>query len=78
MKVGNPCEGGCWETMMRTVKRVLCYSSRPLTHVPINVTEDEPLTQNHFILGSANRVQTPSIYDKPNTNLRNQRSLWSS
>lgn len=81
---GNPSEGGYWERMEKSVKRVLNFAfkgntvrvetlrsvlceamhvinSRPLTHVPINLEDDEPLTTNHFIIGAANRVQTPSI-----------------
>lgn len=92
---GNPSEGGCWERMVKSVKRVLNFTfkgkhvkvetlrsvlceamnivnSRPLTHVPINVEEDEPLTPNHFILGTANRIQTPSNDDNVNVNLRKQ------
>ncbi|XP_017476643.1 PREDICTED: uncharacterized protein LOC108366690 [Rhagoletis zephyria] len=36
-------------------------NSRPLTHLPISVDQDEPLTPNHFLLGTANTAQTPSI-----------------
>ncbi|XP_067634860.1 uncharacterized protein [Eurosta solidaginis] len=36
-------------------------NSRPLTHLPISADQEEPLTPNHFLLGSANSAQTPSI-----------------
>lgn len=36
-------------------------NSRPLTHLPIAPDQEEPLTPNHFLLGSANTAQTPSI-----------------
>ncbi|XP_036319927.1 uncharacterized protein LOC118734312 [Rhagoletis pomonella] len=36
-------------------------NSRPLTHLPISVDQEEPLTPNHFLLGSANTMQTPCI-----------------
>lgn len=35
-------------------------NSRPLTHLPISVDQEEPLTPNHFLLGTANTAQTPS------------------
>lgn len=34
-------------------------NSRPLTHVPVTIDEEEPLTPNHFLLGTANSTQTP-------------------
>ncbi|XP_017469917.1 PREDICTED: uncharacterized protein LOC108361720 [Rhagoletis zephyria] len=35
-------------------------NSRPLTHLPVTAEQEEPLTPNHFLLGSANTAQTPS------------------
>lgn len=32
-------------------------NSRPLTHVPVNVLEENPLTPNDFLLGDANQIQ---------------------
>ncbi|XP_054091903.1 uncharacterized protein LOC105220591 [Zeugodacus cucurbitae] len=34
-------------------------NSRPLTHLPITVDQEQPLTPNDFILGAANTAQTP-------------------
>ncbi|XP_065365551.1 uncharacterized protein LOC135958583 [Calliphora vicina] len=34
-------------------------NSRPLTHLPVSPEDEEPLTPNHFLLGSANTAQTP-------------------
>lgn len=73
----NPEAGGCWERMVRSVKRVLAVTlhevapqvetlrsllieaanlvnSRPLTHVPVESSESEPLTPNHFLIGTSN------------------------
>lgn len=36
-------------------------NSRPLTHLPIESSESEPLTPNHFLLGCPNVVQTPVV-----------------
>ena len=38
-------------------------NSRPLTHLPISTHEEEPLTPNHFLLGSPNAALT--IYQCP-------------
>lgn len=35
-------------------------NSRPLTHLPIENYESEPLTPNHFLLGCPNYIQTPA------------------
>ncbi|XP_036329813.1 uncharacterized protein LOC118741953 [Rhagoletis pomonella] len=82
----NPAEGGAWERMVQSVKRVLrrtlkevaprehtlnCFlieaenviNSRPLTHLPISVDQEQPLTPNDFLLGCANTVQTPVAAD---------------
>ena len=34
-------------------------NSRPLTHLPLSHEDEEPLTPNHFLLGSPNTAQTP-------------------
>lgn len=36
-------------------------NSRPLTHVPISIDEEEPLTPNHFLLGTSNSTQTSNM-----------------
>ncbi|XP_065361898.1 uncharacterized protein LOC135955477 [Calliphora vicina] len=36
-------------------------NSRPLTHLPISPHEEEPLTPNHFLIGSGNVANTPSV-----------------
>ncbi|XP_054085566.1 uncharacterized protein LOC128921580 [Zeugodacus cucurbitae] len=38
-------------------------NSRPLTHLPLSPDQDEPLTPNHFLLGTANTAQTPAVND---------------
>ncbi|XP_067635009.1 uncharacterized protein [Eurosta solidaginis] len=78
----NPAEGGAWERMVRSIKRVLqqtikevkprehtfnCFlieaennvDYRSLTHLPIDAKQEQPLTPNGFLLGSANTAQTP-------------------
>lgn len=82
----NPEAGGCWERLVRSVKRVLSVTmtetaprvetlrsllieaanivnSRPLTHLPVDCDDDEPLTPNHFLLGTTNSTQTPGPLD---------------
>lgn len=39
-------------------------NSRPLTHLPVENDEEEPLTPNHFLLGSSNSTQTPGPFDE--------------
>lgn len=91
----NPEAGGCWERMVRSVKRVLSVTlheaapqvetlrsllieaanvinSRPLTHVPVSSVEEEPLTPNHFLLGTNNATQTTPDPDVPDHCLRKQ------
>lgn len=47
-------------------------NSRPLTHVPLTPQEPEPLTPNHFLLGSTNSTQTPAKYEVLSNRLRKQ------
>ena len=91
----NPSEGGIWERMVQSVKRVLrhtlkqvaprehtlqCFiieaenivNSRPLTHLPVDPAQSEPLTPNHFLLGSANTARTPGVQDPNPRHLRKQ------
>lgn len=78
----HPEAGGCWERLVRCVKKVLevtlketapkvetlrsvlleaanIVNSRPLTHLPVDASSEEPLTPNHFLIGCANDTQTP-------------------
>ncbi|XP_017485152.1 PREDICTED: uncharacterized protein LOC108373725 [Rhagoletis zephyria] len=50
-------------------------NSRPLTHLPISPDQEEPLTPNHFLLGSANTAQTGHIDEQP-VNLCAIRKQW--
>lgn len=86
--MSNPEAGGCWERMVRSIKRVLSVTlketapqietlrcllneaanivnSRPLTHVPVDTVESEPLTPNHFLLGEGN-----ATFNLPDTELQ--------
>lgn len=38
-------------------------NSRPLTHVPVDATDPEPLTPNHFLLGHASSTTSPGALD---------------
>ncbi|XP_067628473.1 uncharacterized protein [Eurosta solidaginis] len=40
-------------------------NSRPLTHLPISPDQEEPLTPNHFLLGTANTAHTPATHVQP-------------
>ena len=48
-------------------------NSRPLTHVPIDHEEEEPLTPNHWIIGHSNSTQTPV---QPDSSSRHMRKQW--
>ncbi|XP_036344982.1 uncharacterized protein LOC118754222 [Rhagoletis pomonella] len=48
----------------QTLYSVMCeaenvVNSRPLMHIPLDAPDEEPLTPNHFLLGTANSEQTP-------------------
>ena len=83
----NPSSGGCWERLVKSIKRVLAstlkevspqvetlrsllieaenvVNSRPLTHLPVTVDNLDPLTPNHFLLGTTNSTQTPGGEEK--------------
>ncbi|XP_030386687.1 uncharacterized protein LOC115633383 [Scaptodrosophila lebanonensis] len=91
----NPSAGGCWERLIRIVKRLLgktlkdvaprvetlrsalievenILNSRPLTDLPVDHEDDEPLTPNHFLLGCVNSTQTPY----PPENITCLRKQW--
>lgn len=38
-------------------------NSRPLTHIPVDPEEDEPITPNHFLVGGANLATVPDPDD---------------
>lgn len=50
-------------------------NSRPLTHLPISPHEEEPLTPNHFLLGSPNAALTPVI-SVPDDKLFSIKKQW--
>lgn len=91
----NPSEGGCWERMVQSIKRVLrktlkeyapreetlrsflleaanIVNSRPLTHLPVDSKDAEPLTPNHFLLGETSGLQGPGPLDEKIWTLRKQ------
>jgi hypothetical protein len=47
-------------------------NARPLTHVPINCEDDDPLTPNHFIKMHSNCLPTPGEFTDKDLNLRKQ------
>ncbi|XP_075157654.1 uncharacterized protein LOC142230919 [Haematobia irritans] len=47
-------------------------NSRPLTHTPVTPHDPEPLTPNHFLLGTTNSNQVPATYDPKLNSLRKQ------
>lgn len=47
-------------------------NARPLTHVPVSNDDDEPLTPNHFLLGTSSSTQTPGADDERLVCMRKQ------
>lgn len=47
-------------------------NSRPLTHVPVNADDKEPLTPNHFLKHHANCLPAPGEFTERDLNLRKQ------
>lgn len=60
-------------------------NSRPLTHIPVDPEDDEPITTNHFLLGGANLTTVPNPADARSLCSRDQwvqcremsRQFWS-
>ena len=50
-------------------------NSRPLTHLPMSLDQEEPLTSNHFLLGDQNTANTPG-QDDPEKNVCALRKHW--
>jgi hypothetical protein len=47
-------------------------NSRPLTHVPVESNEEEPLTPNHFLIGCSGNIPLIGNYHKADMNARRQ------
>ncbi|XP_017468539.1 PREDICTED: uncharacterized protein LOC108360659 [Rhagoletis zephyria] len=47
----------CLYSLMCEAENIV--NARPLTHIPLDEHTDEPLTPNHFLLGTPNSEQTP-------------------
>lgn len=50
-------------------------NSRPLTHIPVDPDDDEPITPNHFLIGGANAATTPDTTDAATMHTRRQWKL---
>lgn len=50
-------------------------NSRPLTHLPVDPDDDEPITPNHFLIGGANAATAPDTSDGSSIHTRRQWKL---
>jgi hypothetical protein len=53
-------------------------NSRPLTHIPLENDEDEPITPNHFLIGCAGNSPTIATLNQDDCNARKQWEIASS